>query len=391
MCSSRSEHYYRVAKLLEYSAKYVDPVIATCVDKALSGKPIDDHECLAILREQRPLELKILELAADYARWLNRDDIVTFVVNRNINFTNVCVLKCRFCAFSVPPSSPKAYVLSMSQVREKVREALSFGITEVCVQGAINPSLDLDYYVKLLRTIKEEAPHVHIHGFSPQEIHYLSVKTGLSYREILLILREAGLGSMPGTAAEILDDDVRKILCPGKISVKTWIEIVKTAHKLGIRSSATIMYGHIERDVHIVKHFRILREIQQETRGFTELVLLPFVHQRTDIYRVGLARPGSTGVYDAKICVAARLYFNNIIPNIQVSWVKLGRKLAQYLLTCGANDLGGTLIEENISHAAGASEEVMLTRKDFIYLIRESGRVPAERTTLYKIVRVYGT
>ncbi len=387
----RSEYYYNVAKVLDRMAKHVDSNIAVCIEKALDGKPISNSECLAVLSETRVLELKMLELAADYARWLNCDDIVTFVVNRNINFTNICVLKCRFCAFSVPPGSPKGYVLSLSEIREKVREAVAFGVTEICVQGSINPSLDLDYYLKLLRTIKEEAPHVHIHGFSPQEIHYLSKRAGLTYKDVLEMLREAGLGSIPGTAAEILDDDLRRDLCPGKIGVSNWVEIIKTAHRLGIRSSATIMYGHIEKAEHIVKHFEIIRKIQLETRGFTELVLLPFVHYRTDIYRYAFSRPGSTGVYDAKMCIAARLYFNGIIRNIQVSWVKLGRKLAQYLLTCGANDLGGTLIEENISHSAGALETTMLTRSDFIYLIRDLGRIPAERTTLYKIIRIYGT
>ncbi len=386
----RREHYDEIAKFLDSVSRHVDSVVASCIEKSLSGKPIDDTECLLILKESRPLELRMLELAADYACWLNCDNIVTFVSNRNINFTNICVLKCRFCAFSVPPSSPRGYVLPISSVREKVREALSFGVTEICVQGGINPSLDLDYYVKMLRAIKEEAPHVHVHGLSPQEIHYISMKTGLSYREVLSILREAGLDSIPGTAAEILDDDVRRNLCPGKIGVQTWIEIIKTAHSMGIRSSATIMYGHVERPEHVVRHFRIIRDIQRETRGFTEFVLLPFVHYRTDMYRHGDSRPGSTGMYDIKICIAARLYFSGIIRNIQVSWVKLGRKLAQYLLTCGANDLGGTLIEENISHAAGASETTLLTRRDMIELVRDTGKVPAERTTLYKIVRVYG-
>ena len=386
----RSEHYFRLLKSIEQLTRLVDPLIAQCVDRALSGKPISDEECLLILKETRPLELRVLEMTADYVRWLHCDDIVTFVVNRNINFTNICIVGCRFCAYSVPPGSPRGYVLSISEVRERVRDALRFGITEVCVQGGINPSLDLDYYVALLRAIKEEAPHVHIHAFSPQEIHYLAQKTGLSYAEVLKILRENGLDSIPGTAAEILDDEIRAKLCPNKVTVSQWVEIVKTAHRLGIRSTATIMYGHIEKLEHIVKHFRILREIQSETRGFTELVLLPFVPYRTEAYRCLGARPSSPGTLDVKMCIAARLYFQNYIRNIQVSWVKLGRKFAQYMLTCGANDLGGTLIEENISHAAGVAETTMLTREDFIWLIREAGRVPAERTTTYRIIRVYG-
>ncbi len=385
----REEHYYRLLNFIEQGLKLADPQIAQILDRALSGKDIDVRECVALLREYRPLELDLIRLTADFLRWTICDDIVTFVVNRNINFTNICVLRCKFCAFSRPVGHPEGYVLSMDDVRKKVREAKSIGSTEVCVQGAINPELDLDYYVKLLRVIKEEAPEMHVHAFSPQEIYYLSVRSGLPINEVLKVLKENGLDTMPGTAAEILNDDVRKIICPGKISTEKWIEIIKTAHRVGIRTSATIMYGHVEKLEHIAHHLAIIRDIQRETRGFTEFVLLPFVHYRTELAKYPECRPGSTGTFDAKLCAVSRIFLYRYIKNVQVSWVKLGRRLAQLLLSWGANDLGGTLIEENISHPAGATETTFMTPREFIYMIRDAGKIPAERTTTYKILKVY--
>ncbi len=385
----REEHYYRLLNFVEHGLKLADPQIAHILDRALDGKEIDTQECIILLKEDRPLELNLIKMTADFLRWTVCDDIVTFVVNRNINFTNICILRCKFCAFSRPVGHPEGYVLSMDDIRKKVREAISFGSTEVCVQGAINPDLDFEYYIKLLKTIKEEAPWIHIHAFSPQEVYYLSVKSGLSIEEVLKTLRESGLDTMPGTAAEILSDDVRKIICPGKISTEKWIEIIKTAHRLGIRTSATIMYGHVENFEHIANHLKIIREIQKETRGFTEFVLLPFVHYRTELAKMPECRPGSTGMFDAKLCAVSRIFLYKYVKNIQVSWVKLGRRLAQLLLSWGANDLGGTLIEENISHPAGATETTFLTPREFIYMIREAGKIPAERTTVYKILKVY--
>ncbi len=385
----REEQYLKLLKFIENGLKLCDPEIGHILDKALSGREIHEDECLKLLKEYRPLEINLIKATADYLRWSTCDDYVTFVVNRNINFTNICILRCKFCAFSRPPCHPEGYVLDMDTVRRKVREAVKFGATEVCVQGAINPELDIDYYINLLTTIKKEAPYIHIHAFSPQEIYYLHRRTGLSIEDVLKTLREAGLDTMPGTAAEVLDDEVRKIICPGKISTRQWIEIVTTAHRLGIRTSATLMYGHIENVEHIVKHLSIIRNIQKSTGGFTEFVLLPFVHYHTELVKHPNCRPGSSGTFDAKLCAVSRIFLHKYIKNIQVSWVKLGRKFAQYLLTCGANDLGGTLMEENISHPAGATESTFLTPRDFIYLIREAGRIPAQRTTVYKIIRIY--
>jgi FO synthase subunit 2 len=373
---------------LEPLLKNLDPELSGALERALSGKAIDEDAALRLLDSSYE-EALILALVADQARKASVGDVVTFVVNRNINFTNECIVRCLFCAYSRPLGSPDGYLLSIEEVVSKAYEAWKRGATEVCIQGAINPKVPADYYFKILRKIKEKVPQMHIHAFSPQEVHYIASRLGTTYRDALKALREAGLDSMPGTAAEILDDEVRKVIAPNKITTAQWVEIIKEAHRLGIPTTATMMYGHVDNNVHRVRHMKVVRDLQAETKGFTEFVLLPFVHYRTKLYREGLSRAGTSWLEDLKVHAVARLFFLGYIKNIQASWVKLGPKMAQMMLQAGANDVGGTLMEENISREAGSLYGSHMDVRELVELIKGIGRIPAQRTTTYEIVRVY--
>ncbi|MEM4699760.1 MAG: 5-amino-6-(D-ribitylamino)uracil--L-tyrosine 4-hydroxyphenyl transferase CofH [Candidatus Nezhaarchaeales archaeon] len=385
--SSRPPSYEGYPAAIDSLLKYIDPGVAEALDKALSLRDIDEGDALELLRS-RGLGAWLTVACADYLRWLAVGDVATFVVNRNIQYTNYCINGCKFCAFSTRDAE-RSWTLSIPEVLRKVEEAFERGATEVCIQGGINPKLTLDYYLSMLREIKRRFPSIHIHAFSPQEIHYMSESSGLPHREVLKALKEEGLDSIPGTAAEILDDEVRGAICPNKIDTRTWVEVVRTAHRLGIPSTATIMYGHVEEDVHKVRHLKVIRDLQRETGGFTEFVLLPFVHYNTELYTKLGSRPGSSGIEDLKTHAVARLYLCNYIKNVQVSWVKLGPKLAQAMLHAGCNDVGGTLMEENISRAAGSPYSRPMSAEELVRMIREAGRVPAQRDTLYRILRVF--
>ena len=374
--------------LSEGLLKSLDPEFSGAIDAALDGRDVSEAQLARLLRA-RGVEVHVLVEVADELRRRAVGDVVTFVVNRNINFTNECVLSCGFCAFSRRPGDPGAYLMSPEEVGRRAEEAQRAGATEVCIQGGISPSVDPDYYLSILREVKRRAPGIHIHAFSPQEVHYYASMRGIRVREALAELREAGLDSMPGTAAEILDDGVRRIIAPRKISTRRWVEIVEEAHRMGIPTTSTMMYGHVEGPEHRARHLALLREIQSRTRGFTEFVLLPFVHHNAPIYRSGVARPGSTGVEDLVVHAASRIFLNNYIRNIQVSWPKLGPKFSQVLLEAGANDMGGTLMEENISRSAGAAYGEYMSPDEMIRLIRDAGRRPAQRDTLYNIIRYY--
>ncbi len=378
-----------VVKCIERLAKVANSTAYEIANRVLSEKEIDDDKCLFILECSDPIDLELLRLCSLYLKLLTSGDTVTFICNRNINFTNICTIRCRFCSYSVPPGHPRGYTLNIRDIETKVRQALKYGVSEICLQGGINPELGLEYYVSILRAIKRIDDRIHVHAFSPQEIYSIAKRESLDIVDVLKILKENGLDTMPGTAAEILCDDVRDIICPRKIRTRDWIDVVEKAHRLGIRTTCTIMYGHVEKPHHVVQHLKILKEIQKQTGGFTEIVLLPFVHYNTGLRKIAETRPGSDSLYDIKMCIAARIFLYPDIVNVQVSWVKLGRKLAQYLLLCGANDLGGTLIEENISHAAGAFERESMSRREFIDLISSIGMVPIERDTLYNRLRVY--
>jgi len=329
--------------------------------------------------------MAIVEVA-DTLRRRQVGDRVTFVQTRNINFTNVCYTGCTFCAFGLPRQHPDAYAMSIEEVVTRSVEARRWGCTEVCLQGGLNPLLGGDIYARLVRAIKAEVPDIHIHAFSPFEIQYASQVLRRPVREVLLELKESGLGSIPGTAAEILVPEIRQVLTKNKLSTEAWIEIITTAHELGLRSSATIMYGHVDGPEHWAAHLAILRDIQRDTGGFTEFVPLGFIYQNTRLYASGKARPGPTGRESLLMHAVARIFLGRWIPNIQVSWVKLGPAMAQMLLQAGANDFGGTLHDERISRSAGAETGEYMSPAEFERLILDLGRVPAERDTLYHIL-----
>ena len=324
-----------------------------------------------------------LLVAANELRRALVGDVVTYVVNRNINFTNVCFIGCKFCAFSRGPQASDSYFLTMEQVAQKAAEAWQLGATEVCIQGGLPHGLPPFYYRDILRAVKKVAPQIHIHAFSPMEIVYGVELTGMPLPEYLAMLRDEGLDTLPGTAAEILDDDIREVLSRNKLSSAQWQEVIRTAHHCGIRSTSTLMYGHVETPVHWVNQLMLFRDIQSETGGFTEFVPLGFVHPNTLLFQQGLARPGPTLAEHLKIHALARVLLAGAICNVQVSWVKLNRELSQLCLQAGANDYGGTLMEENISRLAGATAGQYTSPEEFQRSILELGRIPAERNTTY--------
>jgi len=329
-----------------------------------------------------------LLVAANALRSELAGNIVTYVVNRNINFTNVCFIGCKFCAFSRGPRQEDIYFHTPEEIARRAVEAAQIGATEVCIQGGLPRGLDPFYYRDVLRAVKAAVPAMHIHAFSPMEIIYGVELTAMPMRDYLLMLRDNGLDTLPGTAAEILDDAVRRVLSRNKVSVAQWQEVIRTAHSCGIRSTSTLMYGHTEKPEHWVDQMLMLRGIQSETGGFTEFVPLGFIHDNTILFQQGLSRPGPTFAEHLKIHALARLMFAGSIHNIQVSWVKLNRKLSQLCLQAGANDFGGTLMEENISREAGATAGQYTSPEDFQAMIREIGRIPAERNTTYSRIKI---
>ena len=329
-----------------------------------------------------------LLVAANTLRRELAGNIVTYVVNRNINFTNICFVGCKFCAFSRGPREDDTYWLTLEEVGQRTREAWQLGATEVCIQGGLPRNLPKFYYRDILRAVKNSVPQMHIHAFSPMEIVYGVELTGMPLADYLSMLRDNGLGTLPGTAAEILDDQIRHILSANKLSTAQWIDVIRTAHRCGIRTTSTLMYGHTETPGHWVRQMRLLRDIQSETGGFTEFVPLGFVHQNTLLFHQGLARSGPTLSEHLKVHALARILLAGSINNIQVSWVKLNRQLSQLCLHAGANDYGGTLMEENISREAGATAGQYTSPEDFQSLILEIGRIPAERNTTYTRINI---
>jgi 7,8-didemethyl-8-hydroxy-5-deazariboflavin synthase CofH subunit len=329
-----------------------------------------------------------LLVAANVLRAELCGNLVTYVVNRNINFTNVCFVGCKFCAFSRGPRESDTYFLTPEEVGQKALEAWQVGATEVCIQGGLPHGLPPFYYRDILRAVKTATPRMHIHAFSPMEIIYGIELTGMPLADYLSMLRDNGLGTLPGTAAEILDDQIRQVLSANKLSTAQWVEVIRTAHRCDIRTTSTMMYGHAETPSHWVNQMRLLREIQAETGGFTEFVPLGFIHQNTLLFAQGLARSGPTLEEHLKVHALARILLAGSIHNIQVSWVKLNKKLSQLCLHAGANDYGGTLMEENISREAGATAGQYTSPEDFQSLILEIGRIPAERNTSYTRIKI---
>ncbi len=343
---------------------------------------LSDEHALTLMTAEGALLEQVCRLADDLRRDAVGDE-VTYVVNRNINFTNVCYVGCRFCAFAQRRTDADAYSLSYAEVADRAAEAWDLGATEVCMQGGIDPELPATAYFDLVAAVKQRVPDMHVHAFSPMEIVNGTARTGLSIEDFLIKAREAGLGSIPGTAAEILDDEVRWVLTKGKLPTRTWIEVITTAHRVGIPTTSTMMYGHVDNPRHWVNHLRVLSRIQDETGGFTEFVPLPFVHTSAPIYLAGVARPGPTQRDNLAVHAMARILLHGRIPNIQTSWVKLGIEGTQAMLQAGANDLGGTLMEETISRMAGSEHGSAKTVAELIDIGAGINRPVVERTTTY--------
>jgi len=363
----------------------VSPQVCTVLEKVLTsvdGSVLTREECL-LLANCTGNDLFGLVVAANEIRQRLVGDVITYVVTRNINFTNVCFVGCKFCAFGVGPHHETAYFLSLDEVAQKGREAEQWGATEVCIQGGLPRDLPPFYYRDILRAVKSATPKMHCHAFSPMEMVYGVELTGLPIREYLLMLKENGLDTLPGTAAEILDDSVRQVLSRNKLSTSQWREVIETAHQCGIRSTSTMMYGHRETPEHWVNQLLLLRAIQSRTGGFTEFVPLGFIHDNTLLFAQGLARAGATLEEHLKVHALARVMLAGSINHIQVSWVKLGREVSQLMLLAGADDYGGTLFEENISRLAGATAGQYVSTTEFQERIRELGRIPAQRNTVY--------
>jgi 7,8-didemethyl-8-hydroxy-5-deazariboflavin synthase CofH subunit len=364
------------------------PELRDILERACTGNDLTFDEALQLATVQGPA-LASLVAVADALRQLAVGDTITYVVNRNINFTNVCFVGCSFCGFGKGPHAPDAYALTVEDVVNKARDAWEKGATEVCIQGGLPRDLDGFFYRDILRAIKRAIPGMHVHAFSPMEISYGVEKTGMALRDYLQMMKDEGLGSIPGTAAEILDDGIRRQLSPNKLPVARWVEIITTAHELGIPTTSTMMYGHVEEPADWVRHILLLRSIQKRTGGFTEFVPLGFIHEHTRLYKHGGARPGARHEEHLLVHALARILLHGAIRNIQVSWVKLGFQTSLDCLKAGANDFSGTLMEENISKAAGATFGEYVSPGEFRRLIFSIGRVPAERTTTYKIRRVF--
>ena len=374
---------------VERVLRQVTPEVARAIECCLQGQDLSELEVIRLFQAQAT-DYSALLTSADFLRRRTVGDVVTYVVNRNINFTNVCIKRCGFCAFSRTAVSTEGYHLPREEIVRRTLEAETYGASEVCIQAGLPPGMDGRYYIELCRAVKEAAPGIHLHAFSPEEILYGCRQSGLSIREYMQALKDAGIGSLPGTSAEILDDDLRRIISPGRISTSQWIEVVTTAHSLGIPTSSTIMYGHVETPRHCARHLLLLRDLQRRSGGFTEFVPLSFVHTEAPMFssrQIQGIRAGAREQEVLKMHAVARLVLNRDIPNIQASWVKEGLKLGQACLESGANDFGGTLMNESISTAAGAPHGQLVRPRDLRRCIREVGRIPALRSTLYAILR----
>ncbi|MDD4126650.1 MAG: 5-amino-6-(D-ribitylamino)uracil--L-tyrosine 4-hydroxyphenyl transferase CofH [Methanomicrobium sp.] len=360
------------------------PKLENILKDTAAGDILSENEALFLLKT-KGREIFDISKAADALQSIKCKDQVTYVKNQNINVTNCCVNTCGFCGFCKKPGDEGLYFFTPDIIQNKVREAKERGVTEICTVSGLHPEFNADSYINTIKTMHDEAPEIHIHASNPMEIAYGAEKSGITTLEMLKRMKGAGLETMCGTAAEILSDEVRKIICPGKIDTETWERIIKEAHSLGILTTATIMYGHVETYRDVVSHLRIIRDIQEETKGFTEFVPLSFVHFNTPIYRKGIARAGATGREDLLMYAVSRLYLHNF-RNIQVSWVKHGIKFAQLALLSGANDLGGTMFEESISKGAGAKNTDYLDPKEMQRISSDIGRELCQRDTRYNLL-----
>jgi len=377
--------------MLESMMKEIDPIISDILNQSLDSKNISIKQAVELF-DSKGTEMIMTAMVADMIRKKNVGDKVTYVINRNINFTNVCIKRCGFCAYSRDFRNEETYFLPIQEIVRRAQEAWKLGATEICIQAGLPPKMDGFLYVDICKAIKKELPNIHIHAFSPEEILYGSCRSGVSVKEYLSMLKESGLGSLPGTAAEILDQDIRDLISPGRISVADWINVITSAHKLKIPTTSTIMYGHVETSENRAKHLELIRSIQKQTNGFTEFVPLSFIHKEAPMYNNDLVEgisAGPTGHDVIKMHAISRIMLNNFINNIQVSWVKEGAKMSQLLLQAGVNDFGGTLINESISTSAGSEFGQIMKPKEIRSLIMSAGRVPTQRNSVYEIIKVF--
>ena len=376
-----------MAELMESVSSDVSRILSA----ALAGDDITIEDACVLL-DAKGVDYNSTLTVADELRRKTVGDVVTYVVNRNINFTNVCIKGCGFCAFSRDFREEQGYFLPVEEIVRRSREAWEYGATEVCIQAGLPPQMEGDLYIRLCEAIKKELPDIHIHGFSPEEVLYGSIRSRVSIKEYLISLKNAGVGSLPGTSAEILDQALRDEISPGRITKDQWIEVITTAHELSIPTTSTIMFGHVETNRQVAEHIGLIRDLQKETGGFTEFVPLSFVNSEAPMFLKGLVpnvRTGPTGMDVMKVHAISRIMLNNWIPNIQASWVKEGDRISQLLLNAGVNDLGGTLINESISTSAGAQHGQLMKPSTFRDMIRDAGRIPAERHTTYKIRKIF--
>jgi len=371
--------------------KNADPIISEILNNALSDKEISVKEGIELYNVDG-IDFHLVGLVADEIRRRRVGDIVSYVVNRNINFTNVCIKQCGFCAFSRDFREEEGYFLPIEEIVRRAKEAHQVGATEVCIQAGLPPDMEGDLYENICKEIKKEIPDIHIHGFSPEEILYGATRSETTIEEFLKRMKEAGVDTLPGTSAEILDQELRDKISPGRISVKNWEKVIKTAHKMGITTTSTMMFGHLETLEDRVKHIVKLREIQKETGGFTEFVPLDFVHSEAPMYKHQLhegIRQGGSGKDVLLTHAISRIMLNNSIDNLQMSWVKEGQKMSQLLLMWGVNDFGGTLINESISTSAGSGYGQLIRPKEIRRIVKEIKRIPAERDTRYNILKKF--
>lgn len=371
--------------------KSIDPVVASALDRALSDKDVSVEQATELF-DSNGIEMNTLVLVADELRRRSVGNTVTYVINRNINFTNVCIKRCGFCAFSRDFREEEGYFLPIEEIVRRAKEAWKLGATEVCIQAGLPPKMDGHLYIDICNAIKKELPDIHIHAFSPEEVLYGAVRSQIPVEEYLKTLKEAGVGSLPGTAAEILDQRMRDLISPGRITVEDWIKIIKLAHSMEIPTTSTIMYGHIESSVHKANHLALIRKIQSETHGFTEFVPLSFIHTEAPMYNhatIPNLRPGANGNEVVKMHAVSRIMLHKYINNIQVSWVKEGTRMSQILLGAGVNDFGGTLVNESISTAAGSRYGQLLKPREIRSIIKSCDRLPAQRSTTYRLIKVY--
>ncbi len=367
----------------------LDPELAPrAIERGRAGERLTEDELTALFAEIRPDVIEQMRMAADELRAELAGDVATFVVNRNVNFTNVCVVGCAFCGFGQGKRSPDAYHVTADDFQARIAEAVAFGATEICMQGGIHPDYTLEHYGRWLRLAKQAAPELHLHAYSPMEVHFMCERSGRTPEQVFDYLLECGLGSTPGTAAEVLDDGVRTRISPNKLPVARWVEIIEACHRVGLRSTSTVMFGHIEEPWELARHMRVVRELQERTGGITEFVPLSFIPFQTLLGRThGIEEISAPE--NLKHTAAFRLALGHTIPNLQASWVKMGLEAATESLRWGVNDLGGTLMEENISRMAGSQHGVRLEPEQLIGAARAAGRTPAQRTTLYEIVEAY--